>query len=323
MKALQIDNYVITTPLLEVINRLRLVLTNGKLKDVEPKGDNIVVTCPNPSHSGGHESSPACNVYVGDDGEAKYGYFRCFVCEEQGSFIKFVAECFDSSEDFAKKWLISNFGEKAFDVAPTEDPIDLDIALKKPKAKKFVDRSVLDQYQDYCPYLAKRKLSKETCQRLHIKYDAKYRQIVFPCFDRNGNIITLLRRSIDTKQFYIDKDIAMKPVYGLGEIEAGNSQSCLITEGLFDRAVAEEYGCPAMACLGTPSKEQIDAINRSCVTTLYLAFDNDEAGMRFNQIFHQALSKRILLLDVVIPHPAKDVGDLSYDAFWKAVDEAK
>ena len=108
MRQLIIDNYVINKPIEEILNLLRITLTNGKLKDIEPKTDNILVTCPH--HDGGHENTPACNIYIGNDTKLPYGYFNCFVCGEKGSFLKFVAECFDAPESYAKAWLLKNFG---------------------------------------------------------------------------------------------------------------------------------------------------------------------------------------------------------------------
>ena len=98
MRQLIIDNYVINKPIEEILNLLRITLTNGKLKDIEPKTDNILVTCP--IHDGGHENTPACNIYIGDNPKLPYGYFNCFVCGEKGSFLTFVAECFDADDEW-------------------------------------------------------------------------------------------------------------------------------------------------------------------------------------------------------------------------------
>lgn len=146
MAHLRVDNYVINKPILDILFRLRLVLTNGKLKDIKtPSGgaDNIVVTCPH--HDEGRESTPACNIYIGEDGKLPYGFFNCFVCGERGSFVKFVAECFDSSEAYAKNWLI-----KTFEAELVEQSVFCDepIQVNKPKVKtNKLNPKVLDEYQ--------------------------------------------------------------------------------------------------------------------------------------------------------------------------------
>ena len=93
MRQLKIDNYVLKASVYDVLQRLRLELINGKLKDVIDGTENIVVTCPD--HGGGCEAHPACNIYVGTDSKIPYGYFNCFVCGSSGTFLKFVSHCFE------------------------------------------------------------------------------------------------------------------------------------------------------------------------------------------------------------------------------------
>ena len=309
MRAIKVDNYIITTPLIDVLNQLRLSLTNGKLREIQEAGDNIVVTCPH--HSGGHEHKAACNVYRGNNDNIEYGYFRCFVCEEQGSFVKFVAECFDSSEEFAKKWLIKNFGILNGNVVSFGEEID----FMKPwlaKTKNYVplDASVLDTYQHWHPYLEKRKLSRDVCELFNIRYDPKYRQIVFPCYSIYGDLVMMPRRSIDFKQFYIDKDVE-KPVYCLDYLIKNDYRQAIICEGLIDCLYAYSCGFPACALMGQPSPEQINAINKSPLQVLYMCMDNDKAGRRFAETLQNRLSKRILLIDVQLPAGKKDINELT------------
>ena len=110
MRSLYVDNYRIDTPLLDIIYQIQAIITNGKLRDVKPGLDNIVVTCPNNEHSGGTENTPACNVYIGDDEKIPYGMCRCFVCGYTGDFVDFVSKCFNSSREFAQNWLIQQYG---------------------------------------------------------------------------------------------------------------------------------------------------------------------------------------------------------------------
>lgn len=321
MNQLRVDNYIIDTPILEILYRLRVTLTNGKLKEINKGYPNIVVTCPH--HAGGHESKAACNIYIGNDSNIEYGYFRCFVCETKGSFVKFVQECFESSEDFAKKWLISNFGKQVEGFIELGDPIDINKARIKRKYKWIpMDASILDTYQSWCPYLAQRKISREVCEIFNIKYDSKHRQIVFPCYDVAGNLIMLPKRAIDFKTFYLDKDVE-KPVYCLDYLIRNNYKQAIITEGPFDCLTAYTYGYPACATLGTISDFQIEQINKSPLTVLYAMFDNDEAGRKFFNKLQSKLTKRIVLINVQIPDGKKDINDLSYEEFTNLITKYK
>jgi DNA primase len=130
------------------------------------------------------------------------------------------------------------------------------------------------------------------------------------------------KRSIDTKTFYLDKEVE-KPVYCLDYIMKNQFKTALITEGPFDCLTAYSYGYPAIATWGNPSPEQINAINRSCLKTIYLAFDNDQAGQRFSRILKSGLSSRILIKEVQLPSHRKDLNDLTFEEFTKVMETAK
>ena len=311
MQRILIDNYLIETPISKIIELLRISLTNGKLKDIQDKPDDIVVSCP--FHSGGQEEHGSCFI------RKKDGVFHCFGCGEKGSFLKFVAECFDAPESYAKDWLLKNFGGEL--VAKNlfmGEPIVLN---RNKGIKKHLDESILDQYQTWNPYFNQRKLTRETAQKFNLRYDPKYRQVIFPYYNEKGQLITLLKRSIDTKTFFIETGIT-KPVYGINKIFQDNIRTCVLTEGLFDCLLANQYGMPTIATLGNPSIEQFELINKSPLSTIYLMFDNDNAGRSFNEKAHKYLSKRLFIIDVNIIGK-KDIGELSYDEFWKFINIAK
>lgn len=318
MRQLIIDNYVINKPIEEILTLLKLSLTNGKLKDIENKGDDILVTCPH--HDGGYEKTPACNIYIGNDTKLPYGYFNCFVCGEKGSFLKFVAECFDAPESYAKAWLLENFGGEL--IAKNlfmGEPIVLN---RNKGIKKHLDESILDQYQTWNPYLAKRKLSREICELFKVRYDPKYRQVIFPAYDMNGNLVMLAKRSIDVKSFYLDKDVE-KPVYCLDYVMKNNIKTVLITEGPFDCLTGWEYGFPTIATFGKISDYQIEQINKSCINIIYAAFDNDAAGRSFLETLKRKLTKRIIVIETKFPAWRKDLNDLTKEELQEIIKNAR
>ena len=318
MRQLIIDNYVINKPIEEILTLLKLSLTNGKLKDIENKGDDILVTCPH--HDGGHEKTPACNIYIGNDTKLPSGYFNCFVCGEKGSFLKFVAECFDAPESYAKAWLLENFGGEL--IAKNlfmGEPIVLN---RNKGIKKHLDESILDQYQTWNPYLAKRKLSREICELFKVRYDPKYRQVIFPAYDMNGNLVMLAKRSIDVKSFYLDKDVE-KPVYCLDYVMKNNIKTVLITEGPFDCLTGWEYGFPTIATFGKISDYQIEQINKSCINIIYAAFDNDAAGRSFLETLKRKLTKRIIIIETKFPAWRKDLNDLTKEELQEIIKNAR
>lgn len=323
LRILRIDNnYIIEAPLIEVINKLRISLTNGKLREVKSWSegdDNIVVTCPSRHHKGGIESRASMNIYVGEDSKIPYGFCKCWSCDFQCSFIYFVAECFECSEEFAKKWLIDKFGI----LSKAKILTDNDIVIKNTKKKfsKFPS-NYLDKFQNWHPYLAERKLSREVCELFKVRYDPVTSQIIFPCFDISGNILMAPRRSIVYKNFYLDEE-QEKPVYCLDYIIKNNIQTAMICEGPFDVLTCYTYGYPAIGTFGNPSPEQIEAINKSSIKVLYLAMDNDSAGRRMANTIKAGLSPRIIIKNVVWPPGKKDPNELTFEEFQAAMTLAK
>ena len=130
------------------------------------------------------------------------------------------------------------------------------------------------------------------------------------------------KRSIDSKIFYLDKD-QEKPVYCLNYIMKENIKQAIITEGPFDCLTCWEYGMPAVATLGRISDDQIEQLNKSCLTIIYAMFDNDAAGRAFNKVLKSKLNSRILVVDVQIPNNKKDINELTKQEFQKALENAK
>lgn len=315
MRVLRIDKYIIETPLLEIIQRVRVEITNGKLRDIKPGTEDIVVTCPH--HSDGRERKAACNVYIGNNEKIPYGFTRCFVCDFKTDFVGFVAECFNSSKEFAKEWLITNYGEASDDYIFMGE----DIEINTRKKSKILDESILDQFQSWTPYLQKRKLNRSICEKLKVKYDSKNRQVIFPVYDINNNLKMLARRNIDTKFFYLDRE-QDKEVYCLNIIQKNNVKNCILTEGPIDALTGWSFGYPTIATLGNVSDYQIEQINKSCLNTIYIATDNDTIGNKIRQHIKNKLDKRIIVFDINIPKPYKDLNDLDYETFLKCLENA-
>ena len=310
MRDLLVDSYAIKASVIEILRKLQITLRNGKLRDIKEGSENIVVTCP--VHGDGVEAHPACNIYIGDDATMPYGFFNCFVCGASGKFLSFVAYCFNSNEKYALSWLLKNFEHKQLRYKIDLGP-DIDLNKKRKQIKKL-DEAVLEQYLTWTPYLAQRKLSRQVCEQFKIRYDPVYRQVIFPTYDLHGNLVMLPKRSIDTKTFFLDKDLE-KPVYCLDYIQRNNLKKAIITEGPFDVLTGWTYGYPTCGTFGQISDYQIEQLNKSCIRVLYVAFDNDEAGRRFACALKRGLDPSIIAVDVKLPANKKDLNELTKEEF--------
>ena len=311
MKELVINNYIISAPLIEILQRVKSELTNGKLDIVEVKGEQIRVTCP--VHKDGKENKPSAYIYIGDS-EVPYGSWHCFTCGSSGNFANFIAHCFDKPNAWARQWLIKNFGE-----AFSETTLDLQrIELEKPKIKVY-DDSILNQFESYHPYMTQRGLTDEIIAKFEIKYDSLTKSIVFPVRDLKGNIIYLTKRSIEGKKFYIEKDVDKSIPYLLYNIVKDNIKEVVVCEGQFDALKSWTFGKPAIAMIGagTP-KEQMATLNKLDILHYILCYDNDSAGRKGAERFKSMINKRCFVDDIIMPK-GRDVGDLTKEEFDKLV----
>lgn len=316
-RVLKIDNYIIKEPLINIIKHLKATNNSRKLAQIIEKEDEIILTCVNINHNQGMEKNPDAHINL-DPSKAIYGWHHCFACNLSCSFVGFVQHYFESSYDYAKNWLIENYGELASETIIIDDFI----TLKRQSKLKILDESILEKYQHWTPYLAKRKLDRDICEKFKVRYDPKYRQVIFPIYDFNGKLKMLAKRSIDTKFFHMDAD-QEKEVYGLNIIQKNSIKTAVICEGPFDCLTSYMYGFPAIATLGTPSLYQITQINKSCLNCLYLCMDNDEAGRKFTEFLKQNLDGRILLIEVFLPKSKKDINDLSKEEYINCINSAK
>lgn len=319
MQKLKIKNKYITTPLLEIVKDIRSITLGGKLSVIKDRGDNIRVTCP--FHKGGKENKASADIYIGDvNDKVPYGWFKCFTCDEQGSFEYFVAGCLEISLENAIKWLVDNYGEDSEETLLDLPEIDLNFRKKKP----VLDESILNEFESFHPYLtAQRNLSKKIIDLFEVKYDIKSKCIVFPVRDERKNLVMLTRRSTTNKMFMIDED-KEKPLYLLWYILEHNLDFAMITEAQIDALTACTYDFPCIATMGAISDHQIELINKSGIRILYTMFDNDQAGKRFTKKLMQNIRKDILVINVPIIIPGKkDINDLSFDEFYKCVEFAE
>lgn len=311
---LVIDNHVIKKDIKAILTELKKYVSPGKLKSVSnEKNDNIRVTCP--VHKNGQENKPSCDIYIGDYPDITWGTVHCFACGFKGQLYDFVAECCDKPDYWGKKWLKDNFTEYVLDGSDViiDEPINLNVPTTK---KEYIDEKVLEGYQNWHPYLQKRKLTKEVCERFGVKYDPKTECVVFPVRDYKGNLSFLTRRSVNSKVFIIDKDIN-KEVYLLDEIIKNNIKEVYVCESQINCLTLWSWGYPAIALLGTGTAYQYDLLNKSGILQYNLCFDGDEAGRKGAERFMKNMGT--CFINVVNIPENKDVNDLTKEEFENLV----
>lgn len=312
MSRLILDKYIVDTPIIDIVKQIKKEISNKKLREIQVKSDYIRVTCP--VHKDGLEEHPSCSIYCGDSPDIQYGYVHCFTCGLSEPLWKFVSDCFDEDEDFGKEWLIERFGNKML-----EHIVDLPkIELNKKPIKKYLDESILNNFQSYHPYMSIRKLSTSICNDFKVKYDPDTQSLVFPVWDDQNNLVMLTRRNVNNKKFLIPEDTE-KPLYLLNYIKNKNIGKVIITEGQIDALTSWTYGFPAIATIGSISNKQLEILNKSNIRVYITMFDNDEAGKRFTEKFNKNIRKDVIVINCQLPKNRKDINDLSEEEFWKCL----
>lgn len=315
MNQLIIDNHAIKQDIKEILSTLKSELSNGKLSNIQYKGDEVSITCP--FHKEGKENKPSCFIYVGEDGKIPWGTFHCFTCGEKGSLVKFISGVLDCTESYAQKWLKDSFTENVVE----ENAIDIDSPImltnfinNSGNNKSYLSEDILNDFQSWHPYIGQRHISKEIAERFQIKYDPATQTIVFPVRDVKNNLIFLTRRSIEGKKFYIDES-ASKTVYLLNEAIKNKYNQVIVVESQINALVSYSYGFPAVALFGAgTTKGQIDELNKTNILHYILMYDNDEAGRRGANKFKKLIKNNAFITDIIMPKN-KDVADCSKEEF--------
>lgn len=310
MSQLVIDGHVIDTPIKTILDAIKRELKNGKLASIEKKGDNYRVTCP--SHKGGHEQNPSCQIYCGNKADVEYGHMFCFTCGESGPLYHFVAECFDEPDEFGKRWLLSHFGNTLIDRMNYVPEFKLD----SKEYAEYLDDEILNEFENWHPYMEQRRMTPEIVKFLKIKYDPKTECIVFPVYDENDRLYMLTRRSVKDKRFIIDKN-KEKPIYLFNIIKKNKIKEVTVVESQINAITLMTYGIPAIATFGCNiTDHQFELLNKSDIRHYYICFDGDEAGIKGTKKFIRNINKDAMI-DVIIMPEGKDVNDLTEEEFNK------
>jgi DNA primase len=307
-----INNCNITTPIYDIVESLKQQ-TNGEFFDyIYNEGDYIRVTCP--FHKNGHENKPSASVYARyDNPEIMPGTFHCFTCDKVVLLPQLVSYCLHINIEEAKQWLVNKFGGENKQITPilTLEPIELN-----KQQEHVLDEGILDYFESWHPYLAKRKLSKDICEQFEVKYDPKTDCVVFPVRENDGRLAFLTRRSVTGKQFYIDKDIE-KPVYLLNYIIKNNIQTVVVCESQINALTLWGWNIPAIALFGCKiTQYQLNQLNKSPIKHYILALDGDKPGWSGMYKFIKSIRQDVFV-DIKLIPKGKDVNDLSQEEYDK------
>lgn len=305
-----INNKIIDEPIENILNELKREIDGKYLNFIgHKKGSDVTITCP--FHRGGQESHPSCHVYADSDNpNIYYGTVHCFTCGKKVPLYTLVGYCFGEDDEFGKQWLVDKYGNTFIEKSTFLPAIEL---FSKKEPKKYMDESVLNNYNYIHPYMFKRKLTREVISKFKIGYDKDTDCITFPVWDENGKLVTITRRSTTGKKFILEEN-KDKPVYLLNYIKKENITSVYVCESQINCLTLWTYGIPSVALFGTGSKHQYDILKKSGVRNYILALDGDQAGRKGTLRFINSMPSDIFISVLDVPN-GRDINDLSKEEF--------
>ena len=263
---------------------------------------DIMTTCP--FHKGGQERKPSFGISRAD------GTCHCFTCGWAGSLSEMISSVFGYTDNgaYGDKWLSRNFLALSVQMRkPLELNLSRTISSTRPSAPGFTEQE-LDSYRYIHPYMYERGLTDEIIERFDIGYDCVRAELTFPCFYADGRPAFVARRSVRTKFFQYPKDVE-KPVYAAEQFYKQQYDFAVICESVFNALTCWKWGLPAVALLGTGTKEQYEILRNMPVRKFILGLDPDDAGRRGSKKLREELSKCKLITEFDIPQ-GYDINDL-------------
>jgi len=302
-----INNKIIYTPIIDILQELKRESGGNYLSVIEDKGDYVRVTCP--FHKDGQERHPSCSVYSSRDSkDIPPGTVHCFTCNAKMSLVGLVSYILGVSEEYAKDWLTDNFSDTFIDVIDTSV-----FDFEEPETVTYLDESVLNKYNYYHPYMEQRKLTREVIQTFKIGYDQDTQSITFPVWDEHNRLVMITKRSVNSKKFFIPGN-KNKPVYLLYDLKERNCNSAIVCESQINTLTLRTWNYDSIGLFGTGSDYQYTILRRSGIRTYFLALDGDEAGTKGIFRFIKKMPDDIIINIICIPS-GKDVNDLTKEEF--------
>lgn len=219
-----------------------------------------------------------------------------------GNFVALIAYMRGIGYEEAEEYLLESYGA-LYEIKP-EEPIRIPAPrLREEVRKQFAELPAESVSQATSPYLTSRGISAEVQRKFAVGYGEDFPGFTaIPWRSIEGRLANVKYRSTSDKRFFYAKDATpiSSIVYGLYIFAGtGGSSSVVICEGEVDALSWETAGVNAIALGGArASDEQVDAIKRSSVRTLYLGGDNDEQGRKLNRRLERELRGYIELMKI-------------------------
>jgi len=278
--------------------------TTGLFRVWSESGDDILTQCP--FHGGGNERKPSFGLCVAKH-NPHYGKYNCFACGASGTVIGLINKVFNREDNDAYG---VDFVRGVCDVYLEETRQRVEMKSRQQiEEQASVSAYELLYYRDSeSDYLERRRIDLNVKLAFDCGFDPTTSSVTFPVRRVDGTTAFLVRRSVNQKWYNYPSGVD-KPVYGLYELSqlAPESKFVVVVESIINALTLWGVGIPAVALLGTGSKQQVEQMNKTPIRHWVLALDGDQAGVKGIAKLQAALRASTS----VMPMPAGyDVNDL-------------
>ena len=149
--------------------------------------------------------------------------------------------------------------------------------------------------------------------KFKIGFNKNTNSITFPVWNMRNELVGVCERRVDTKYYYIPENMN-KPIYLLNYIVNENVKEVVVCESQINALTCWTWGIPAVALIGTGSKDQYRLLERAGILNYHLALDGDLAGHHGTLRFIKSMPDNVLIDIIKIPE-GKDVNDLTKEEF--------
>lgn len=303
-----INNKPILTTIPDIIYKFRKQYGNfEKIRNLNR--DYIMVSCPYHNNKREPDMGILKHDIIKNNRTIKAGIAHCFGCGKVISLQNMLSDLSGNNQ-----WI-----EKNFSVCEIENRKNMIKPILKQISKphKYVSEEVLKKFHHYHPYMSQRYLTKELISWYNIGYNKVTNSITFPVKDSDGNCLFIAQRRVDSKFYSYPKNIK-KPLYG--EYEAKrlfpDCKSMYICESFLDALMFIKWGKPALALMGTGTKEQIKRLDILPYRVYIIATDNDEAGEKAYKKLKQNLVNKFVKR---FKFKGKDINENGYKTWGEMI----
>jgi len=301
---------------------LRSILRSCGIEIVSQTGTDFLCLCPFHHNT----DSPAFAASYSK------GLYVCYNqnCNSSGTILDLVMKLTQRNNFEAMRFISQNKLSSA-DLLQEEL---IDLLDEKPDFTEFPKETLAKLYNNLLSnekakeYFASRKINYDAIAHFSLGYSENMNMVTVPLHSPDGLPVGIIGRSIEGKSFKNSPNLPRnKTMFNLHRAKREGG-TIIVVESSFDAIRLWQAGYPnAVATLGgSISDTNVQLLNKYA-STIIIMTDNDGAGKALGNTIANKLNRKNVMwarynYDVIYPHGAKDVGDMTDEEIKQCVKNA-